>query len=218
MGELHPSGRDPSVDKLLEEFSDPPSKCICVSAFHAKAGCQVHNPAPQHRRVRDAVDIPRSKGQARRMGVGYDYEPLIRREDVIDESGQVDPRKVREAAVRKKKEILEEYLEYTNDHPVPQFSVPNKWDDDAYIAGAAFANIGIRTDELWRLIFDKYRLLDAMMILRRRDEIIRLFDSMINYRQVGLISDEVFDRYVASEEQKKSVSPVTGTPQDPNNR
>lgn len=54
----------------------------------------------------------------------------------------------------------------------------------------------IRTDDLWRLIFEKYRLLDASMLLRRRDEIDVLFNMMVNQRQVGKIDDELFDSYI----------------------
>lgn len=57
-------------------------------------------------------------------------------------------------------------------------------------------NTSIRTDDLWRLIFEKYRLLDASMLLRRRDEIDVLFNMMVNQRQVNKIDDELFNEIV----------------------
>lgn len=57
-------------------------------------------------------------------------------------------------------------------------------------------NTSIRTDDLWRLIFEKYRLLSTSMLLRRKDEISHLFNTMINARQEGKIEDELFDSYI----------------------
>lgn len=44
----------------------------------------------------------------------------------------------------------------------------------------------IPADEYIRMLFEKYRLLEADMLLKRRDEIVHLFDVLITLRQAGL--------------------------------
>lgn len=82
--------------------------------------------------------------------------------------------------------------------------------DGEYIISAL---VGLRTDELWELIFEKYRLLDPMMMCRRRDEINRLFNMMADSRQISKesIPDSVFKRFLGEESMPRR--PIRDNPQ-----
>lgn len=82
--------------------------------------------------------------------------------------------------------------------------------DGEYIISAL---VGLRTDELWELIFEKYRLLDPMMMCRRRDEISRLFNMMADSRQISKesIPDSVFKRFLGEESMPRR--PIRDNPQ-----
>lgn len=54
----------------------------------------------------------------------------------------------------------------------------------------------ISTHQLWELIFEKYYVLNATMLMRRRDEIVDLFDTMINAKQSAEpVNRELFNRF-----------------------
>jgi len=48
-------------------------------------------------------------------------------------------------------------------------------------------SVGMRTDELWQLMFDKYHKLDVSELLMRKSEFESLFAEMVNIRQTGAI-------------------------------
>ena len=68
---------------------------------------------------------------------------------------------------------------------VRTFGEPEPEPDDSY---REFQHLSkqIPADEYLRMLFEKYRLLEADMLLKRRDEIVHLFDVLITLRQAGL--------------------------------
>ena len=76
----------------------------------------------------------------------------------------------------------------------PSFNQEPVNKDGEYIISAL---VGLCTDELWELIFEKYRLLEAPMIARRCLEISDLLNRMTNARQMSKspISDSVLESF-----------------------
>lgn len=60
----------------------------------------------------------------------------------------------------------------------------------------AYLDLGMTTHHLWELIFEKYHALNATMLMRRRDEIVDLFDTMINAAQAQEpVNKSLFNRF-----------------------
>lgn len=60
-------------------------------------------------------------------------------------------------------------------------------DEETDITHKVPPSVGMRTDELWQLMFDKYHKLDVMELLMRKSEFESLFAEMVNIRQTGAI-------------------------------
>ena len=100
----------------------------------------------------------------------------------------------------------------------PQFIDPSQGDLSMILQRRgddrmAYLDLGMTTHHLWELIFEKYYALNATMLMRRRDEIVDLFDTMINAAQAQEpVNKSLFNRFKELDfdgPENASKSPVT---------
>ena len=74
----------------------------------------------------------------------------------------------------------------------PDFALPGTYTDALAIDYATSAASKMSVDQLWHTIFEKFRKLETQQLLSRRDEVVNLFEQMINARQAGAILGSQF--------------------------
>lgn len=129
-----------------------------------------------------------------------------------------------QVAVPDERPITEEFVDRT-----PEFIDPSQGDlslvlqrmiDDRRV----YLDLGMTTHHLWELIFNKYYALNPTNLMRRRDEIHDLFDTMINALQNGQpVDNSLFKAFLNTDldgSENRSQSPVRdgweGIARDPN--